>query len=70
MGDWDYLQAGEEACPLDPWIIVPDKSKYVDQQTLKLQENPEVLILILMKKFFFLMLNGSFCLIDWCLHGY
>ncbi|XP_050272148.1 DNA replication licensing factor MCM5 [Quercus robur] len=34
-------QAGEEACPLDPWIIVPDKSKYVDQQTLKLQENPE-----------------------------
>ncbi|CAN1172292.1 DNA replication licensing factor MCM5 [Linum perenne] len=34
-------QAGEEPCPLDPWIIVPDKSKYVDQQTLKLQENPE-----------------------------
>ncbi|CAN1318487.1 DNA replication licensing factor MCM5 [Linum perenne] len=36
-------QAGEEPCPLDPWIIVPDKSKYVDQQTLKLQENPEVM---------------------------
>ncbi|KAK6944391.1 MCM domain [Dillenia turbinata] len=34
-------QAGEEPCPLDPWIVVPDKSKYVDQQTLKLQENPE-----------------------------
>ncbi|KAK2646724.1 hypothetical protein Ddye_021919 [Dipteronia dyeriana] len=34
-------QAGEEACPIDPWIVVPDKSKYVDQQTLKLQENPE-----------------------------
>ncbi|XP_058114149.1 DNA replication licensing factor MCM5 [Magnolia sinica] len=34
-------QPGEEACPLDPWIIVPDRSKYVDQQTLKLQENPE-----------------------------
>ncbi|KAK4479491.1 hypothetical protein RD792_015005 [Penstemon davidsonii] len=34
-------QPGEEACPLDPWIVVPDKSKYVDQQTLKLQENPE-----------------------------
>ncbi|KAK9149833.1 hypothetical protein Scep_008590 [Stephania cephalantha] len=31
----------EKACPMDPWIIVPDKSKYVDQQTLKLQENPE-----------------------------
>ncbi|GAV83945.1 MCM domain-containing protein [Cephalotus follicularis] len=34
-------QPGEEACPIDPWIVVPDKSKYVDQQTLKLQENPE-----------------------------
>ncbi|CAM8931366.1 unnamed protein product [Rhodiola kirilowii] len=34
-------QPGEEPCPLDPWIIVPDKSRYVDQQTLKLQENPE-----------------------------
>ncbi|XP_073067002.1 DNA replication licensing factor MCM5 [Primulina eburnea] len=34
-------QAGEEPCPLDPWIVLSDKSKYVDQQTLKLQENPE-----------------------------
>ncbi|GMH04480.1 hypothetical protein Nepgr_006319 [Nepenthes gracilis] len=34
-------QPGEEPCPLDPWIVVPDGSKYVDQQTLKLQENPE-----------------------------
>lgn len=34
-------QPGEEACPLDPWIVAPDKSKYVDLQTLKLQENPE-----------------------------
>lgn len=34
---------GEEACPIDPWIVVPDKSQYVDQQTLKLQENPEVM---------------------------
>ncbi|KAJ7979647.1 DNA helicase [Quillaja saponaria] len=34
-------QLGEEKCPIDPWIVVPDKSKYVDQQTLKLQENPE-----------------------------
>nr|GEW31391.1 hypothetical protein [Tanacetum cinerariifolium] len=29
------------ACPIDPWIVVPDKSEYVDQQTLKLLENPE-----------------------------
>ncbi|KAL0427688.1 UNVERIFIED_CONTAM: DNA replication licensing factor MCM5 [Sesamum latifolium] len=34
-------QPGEDPCPIDPWIVVPDKSKYVDQQTLKLQENPE-----------------------------
>ncbi|KAI8823127.1 MCM2/3/5 family-domain-containing protein [Fimicolochytrium jonesii] len=27
-------------CPLDPYIIVHDKSKFVDQQTLKLQETP------------------------------
>ncbi|CAA3005115.1 DNA replication licensing factor MCM5 [Olea europaea subsp. europaea] len=34
-------QPGEDPCPIDPWLVVPDKSKYVDQQTLKLQENPE-----------------------------
>lgn len=34
-------QTGEDPCPIDPWIVVPDKSKYVDQHTLKLQENPE-----------------------------
>ncbi|KAK4783140.1 hypothetical protein SAY86_007514 [Trapa natans] len=34
-------QPGEEPCPLDPWIVIPDESKYVDLQTLKLQENPE-----------------------------
>ncbi|XAR50739.1 DNA helicase [Bertholletia excelsa] len=34
-------QPGEEPCPIDPWIVIPDRSKYVDQQTLKLQENPE-----------------------------
>ncbi|RKO89743.1 MCM2/3/5 family-domain-containing protein [Blyttiomyces helicus] len=27
-------------CPLDPYVIVHDKSKFVDQQTLKLQETP------------------------------
>lgn len=41
-----FEQPGEEPCPIDPWIVVPDKSKYVDQQTLKLQENPEVCFLI------------------------
>ncbi|MEW5314783.1 MAG: hypothetical protein WDW38_006253 [Sanguina aurantia] len=32
---------GAEKCPVDPFIIVPDRSNYVDQQTLKLQEKPE-----------------------------
>ncbi len=31
----------EEKCPLDPYTVLPDKSVCVDQQTLKLQENPE-----------------------------
>jgi DNA replication licensing factor MCM5 len=30
----------DENCPLDPYIIIPDKSEYVDQQTLKMQECP------------------------------
>eukprot|EP00762_Andalucia_godoyi_P002921 ANDGO_04148.mRNA.1 DNA replication licensing factor MCM5 len=28
-------------CPLDPFVVVADKSTFVDQQTLKLQEPPE-----------------------------
>lgn len=42
LDGFSFAQAGEEPCPLDPWIVAPDKSKYVDLQTLKLQENPEV----------------------------
>lgn len=29
------------SCPLDPWVVVPERSTCVDQQTLKLQELPE-----------------------------
>lgn len=32
---------GEKECPLDPFVIEPDNCKYIDQQTLKLQESPE-----------------------------
>ncbi|OQR95013.1 DNA replication licensing factor MCM5 [Thraustotheca clavata] len=32
----------DQDCPKDSYIIVPDKCEYVDQQTLKLQESPEV----------------------------
>lgn len=31
-----------ELCPRDSYIVLPDRGDYVDQQTLKLQENPEV----------------------------
>lgn len=30
-----------EKCPIDPYVIVPEKCEYIDQQTLKLQELPE-----------------------------
>jgi DNA replication licensing factor MCM5 len=30
----------QKKCPIDPYIIVHDKSHFVDQQTLKLQEIP------------------------------
>lgn len=32
---------GEEACPIDPYVVLPDEGRYVDSQTLKLQELPE-----------------------------
>ncbi|KNC79439.1 hypothetical protein SARC_08170 [Sphaeroforma arctica JP610] len=33
---------GEERCPMDPYDIIGDKCQCVDQQTLKLQEAPEM----------------------------
>ena len=35
-------QPGEAACPIDPYAIMPEKCKYVDMQTWKLQESPEM----------------------------
>ena len=34
-------QSTEGGCGVDPFVVIPDKSKFMDQQTLKLQENPE-----------------------------
>ncbi|KAG6616723.1 DNA replication licensing factor MCM5 [Phytophthora cinnamomi] len=34
--------AAGELCPKDSYVVLPDRGEYVDQQTLKLQENPEV----------------------------
>ncbi|KAI9017520.1 MCM2/3/5 family-domain-containing protein [Gaertneriomyces semiglobifer] len=39
MCDGDQME-GQEKCPIDPYVIVHDKSKFVDQQSLKLQETP------------------------------
>ena len=36
------LQMGEPPCSLDPYSVVPEKSSFVDIQSLKLQELPEV----------------------------
>ncbi|KAJ3195785.1 minichromosome maintenance protein 5 [Irineochytrium annulatum] len=33
-------QTGKQ-CPMDPFVVVPDRSKFVDMQVLKLQETPE-----------------------------
>ena len=33
--------AAAQDCGLDPYVVIPDRSTYVDQQTLKLQECPE-----------------------------
>ena len=32
---------GMAKCPVDPYQILADSSEYIDQQRLKLQENPE-----------------------------
>lgn len=31
------FQIGQKKCSLDPFVILPHKSKFVDQQSLKLQ---------------------------------
>lgn len=31
-----------QKCPMDPFVIMSDKCKCIDQQTLKLQEAPDM----------------------------
>ncbi|KAJ3027126.1 minichromosome maintenance protein 5 [Rhizophlyctis rosea] len=38
--DSEPAEGESKECPMDPYVIVHDKSKFVDQQTLKLQETP------------------------------
>ncbi|KAJ2348849.1 minichromosome maintenance protein 5 [Coemansia sp. RSA 2671] len=35
--------ANSEKCPLDPFEIITDKCKFIDQQTLKVQEAPDLI---------------------------
>lgn len=32
----------KDKCPIDPYVIVHDKSQFVDSQVLKLQEAPDM----------------------------
>jgi DNA replication licensing factor MCM5 len=32
-----------QKCPMDPYKVCPDKCSFIDQQTLKLQEAPELI---------------------------
>jgi DNA replication licensing factor MCM5 len=40
--DAPELENQKKDCPMDPYIIVHSKSSFVDQQTLKLQEAPDM----------------------------
>ncbi|ORZ02330.1 MCM2/3/5 family-domain-containing protein [Syncephalastrum racemosum] len=40
--DYDPGEGRNKDCPMDPFVIVHDKSKFVDSQTLKLQEAPDM----------------------------
>jgi len=37
----DPGEAGSDKCPLDPYFVVHEKSRFVDQQVLKIQEAPD-----------------------------
>jgi DNA replication licensing factor MCM5 len=34
-------KGNKERCPLDPYVILPDESKFINTQYMRLQENPE-----------------------------
>lgn len=35
------MRGEKKDCPLDPYVVVHEHSKFVDQQTIKLQEAPD-----------------------------
>ncbi|WVQ78482.1 hypothetical protein IAT38_000568 [Cryptococcus sp. DSM 104549] len=40
--DADPIQGQPKDCPLDPFVILHDRCRFVDQQTIKLQEAPDM----------------------------
>ncbi len=57
-------------CPSNPYVVLSDYSKFIDQQSLKLQENPETVptgemprhVLLFSDRWVILGLWGIFCL--------
>lgn len=41
-GGREASTAGDENCPRDSYVVVADNCEYIDQQTLKMQESPDV----------------------------
>jgi DNA replication licensing factor MCM5 len=48
-------------CPLDPYRIIADKSDFMDQQRLKLQEAPELVPTGEMPRSFALVVDRELC---------
>ncbi|GAA5813588.1 minichromosome maintenance protein 5 [Mucor flavus] len=40
--DSDSVQGGKNDCPMDPFVILHDKCRFVDSQVIKLQEAPDM----------------------------
>jgi DNA replication licensing factor MCM5 len=49
------------SCPIDPYRILPDKSDFMDQQRLKLQEAPELIPTGEMPRSFPMVVDRELC---------
>ncbi|KAI9291576.1 MCM-domain-containing protein [Neoconidiobolus thromboides FSU 785] len=65
--DNEAKEANQEACPLDPFTIDHDRSLFVDQQTLKLQEAPDMVPVGELPKY--LLLSADRCLVNQVVPG-
>ncbi|KAI0226387.1 minichromosome maintenance protein 5 [Massospora cicadina] len=60
-------EANSERCPLDPFNVDHDRSRFVDQQTLKLQEAPDMVPVGELPKH--LLLSADRCLVNQVVPG-